>query len=261
MPGWRTATQLFFAYTILAALITGRLPRRNRWLAIGGAGVGLLLNNVPVGAQLVPALEHWILPPVLLLLGYWASGLLFAAPMPRAERALHGLDRRLRIRPLAARTPRWLAELLELAYAGVYPLIPIALVIHLVFATHPNPDRFWTLILITDYICFGVLPWVQTRPPRALEQGEPWASRFRRFNLRLLGSTSIGVNTFPSGHAAEALAAAVLVLDAPWPIVAWMFLNAALISAGAVLGRYHFAGDALAGWGVTIVVWLAMAAR
>jgi membrane-associated phospholipid phosphatase len=72
----------------------------------------------------------------------------------------------------------------------------------------------------------------------------------------LLGKTSIQVNTFPSGHAAEALAAFLLVLDAPALIATAMLLNALAISAGAVFGRYHFAADILAGWAVAVVVWL-----
>jgi len=34
-----------------------------------------------------------------------------------------------------------------------------------------------------------------------------------------------------------------------------MFFNTAAISAGAVLGRYHYAADAIAGWIVAVVVW------
>ena len=112
-------------------------------------------------------------------------------------------------------------------------------------------------MLITDFVCFGVLPWVQTRPPRALEAGDPWPSSFRAFNLRLLGATSIQVNTFPSGHAAEALAAALLVLGAPPGVVVMMFAAALAVSAGAVLGRYHYLADALAGWAVAVAVFWA----
>ncbi len=102
-----------------------------------------------------------------------------------------------------------------------------------------------------------MLPWVQTRPPRALEAGDPWPSSFRALNLRLLGATSIQVNTFPSGHAAEALTAALLVLGAPAGIMVLMFVAALAVSAGAVLGRYHYLADALAGWGVAAgVFWL-----
>ena len=56
--------------------------------------------------------------------------------------------------------------------------------------------------------------------------------------------------------AAVCLAAALLVADAPWPVVVWMGANAILISAGAVLGRYHYAADALAGWIVALAVWM-----
>ena len=146
-------------------------------------------------------------------------------------------------------------ELLEASYAGVYLLIPVALFVHLWYSVSPDPNRFWSVVLITDFICFGMLPWVQTRPPRALEGVDPWRSRLRRFNLRLLGSTSIQVNTFPSGHAAEAVVAALLVLDAPAAIVGLMLLAAFAVSAGAVLGRYHYLADAVAGWIVAAAVW------
>jgi membrane-associated phospholipid phosphatase len=191
-----------------------------------------------------------------LLIGYWASGLLFVAPSPRQETALRWLDDRLAILEVARRTPRWLAEACESAYAGVYLLIPLALLLHLMYSASPDPDTFWSVVLITDFVCFGVLPWVQTRPPRALESGEPWSSSIRRFNLRLLGATSIQVNTFPSGHAAEALIAALLALDAPAVVVGLMFVAASAVSAGAVLGRYHYLADALTGWIVAVVAFL-----
>jgi membrane-associated phospholipid phosphatase len=68
---------------------------------------------------------------------------------------------------------------------------------------------------------------------------------------------SVRVNTFPSGHAAEALAAALLTAAAPAPVNMLMLVNALAVSAGAVLGRYHYAVDAVAGWVVAVVVWLA----
>jgi len=95
-------------------------------------------------------------------------------------------------------------------------------------------------------------------PPRALESGEPWQSSLRLFNLRLLGATSIQVNTFPSGHAAEGLAAFLLALAAPPGIVVAMFLAAVAVSAGAVLGRYHYLADALVGWVVALGVFVVL---
>lgn len=252
---WEIASVIFFAYTVAATIALARLPRRSRVQALTGASAGLLLTVASVLLPPTPALHAWFLPPALLLLAYWTSGRLFVAPMPAAERALTRIDRALNISSLAAHTPRPLVELLEIAYAGVYPLIPVALAIYLFLTPAPNANRFWTVVLTTDYVCFGVLPWVQTRPPRALEATEPWTSRFRAVNLRLLGAASIQVNTFPSGHAAEALAAALLVVAAPLPFAIGMFIAAAAISAGAVGGRYHYAADAILGWLVALTVW------
>jgi hypothetical protein len=250
MRVWITAGVLFFVYVAAVSLVLPWLPARQRWLAIAGGLAGLLLCRAADAIPHHRVLHEWVLPPAILLLAYWIGGLLFVAPMPRVERALESIDRNLRIDRLSAALPRWLAEMLEVAYVGVYPTIPIALAIHLLSDPAPDPDRFWTVILITDFICFGCLPWVQTRPPRAGRIGDPWISTVRRLNLTLLGRTSIQVNTFPSGHAAEALAAALLVANAPWPVAAAMFVNAGLISAGTVLGRYHYAADVLAGWAV-----------
>ena len=258
MRGWQIASGIFFLYIAGVAAVMRGLDATRRRLVVAGACGGLI---VAAGAGFAPQpafaiLNDWIVPPALLLVGYWTSGLLFVAPMPRAERVLMGIDRALGIRRIAAATPRAIAELLEVAYAAVYPVIPAALILHLTLSSDPDPARFWTVILATDCVCFGMLPWIQTRPPRALETEPPWTSHVRVFNLRLLGTASIQANTFPSGHAAEALAAALLVLDAPIASVLAMFAIALAISAGAVLGRYHYAADALAGWAVAAAVWL-----
>ena len=257
MHTWSQASLLFFGYISLLALSLPGLDRRKRRLALAGGAFGAL---VTVASQVAPnpILNDWVVPPALLLMAYWTSGLLYRAPMPAAERTLCRIDELLRVRSIAAATPRLVAELLELAYLAVYPVIPLALIIHVATSDVPDPSRFWTVILVTDYLCFGMLPWIQTRPPRALETEPPWSARFRAFNLRLLGKTSIQVNTFPSGHAAEALAALLLVLEAPPVLVGWMLINAGAISAAAVLGRYHFAADILVGWVVALVVWLAV---
>lgn len=255
---WEAASAVFFLYTLAAALLLRGVSSAGRRRALLFAGAGLAIACISSQLLTRVVLHGWLLPPALLLLAYWASGALFVAPMPDAEDALMGIDRRLGIRALAARTPRPIAEVLELAYAGVYPLIPIALVLHLAEAPRPDAARFWSVILITDYLCFATLPWLQTRPPRALEPGPPWGARLRAFNVGLLGKASIHVNTFPSGHAAEGLAAALLVSGAPAAVVVAMIAAALAIAAGAVLGRYHYALDALTGWAVAVTVWLAV---
>jgi hypothetical protein len=257
MPVWASASVPYFLYVAAVAVVLRGLRPLARLRACAGAAVGLLLAIL--GARTDAFwLQLVVLPPMTLLVAYWCSGFLWVAPMERIEDFFIRSDRLLHVPQAAARLPRAVSELLELAYAGVYPLIPIALALHLSYASQPDADHFWTVILITDFICFGMLPWVQTRPPRALDASPPWRSRLRLFNIRLLGETSIGVNTVPSGHAAEAVAVTLLLVDAAFPVGVAMAFAAIAISAGAVLGRYHFALDALAGWLVAIAVWMAI---
>jgi hypothetical protein len=255
MPAWLTATWGFFAYIGVVSALTRGLDSRRRRLALAGTVAGLVVAAIATIAR-HPLLHDWVIPPLALLIFYWTSGRLFVSPMPRAERLLLGLDRVLRVRQTAESMPVALSEFLEFSYAAVYPVVPLALVIHLTSTHAVDASRFWTVILVTDYICFGMLPWIQTRPPRALEPEPPWHARFRPVNLRLLGKTSIQANTFPSGHAAEGLAAALLVIGAGPLAVSAFLVMAVAISAGAVLGRYHYAADAFAGWTVALIVWL-----
>src|SRR5262245_165895 len=257
LRGWEVASLIAFTYAALAAAVLRRgLTSAVRFRAVGASIAGLAVTVASFIAPTNVVLHDWLFPPVLLLLFYWTTGLLFVAPMQRVEATFMGIDRALLIRDLSARTPTWLVEILEAAYAGVYGLIPIALVLHLCFATAPDADRFWAVILVTDFVCFGFLPWIQTRPPRALESGEPWHSSLRSFNLKMLGAASVQVNTFPSGHAAEALAAALLAASVSPAVFLGMSVAALAVAAGAVFGRYHYAIDAFTGWFVAVTVWL-----
>jgi hypothetical protein len=250
---WQLGTLIFFAYVAGIAMLRRGLPARRRARALLAAAGGAILA---VALRLVPAdgvLAVWIAPIALLFIAYWASGFLFVAPMAGAEALLARIDAALRIDRASARMPRMIAEVLELAYTGVYPLIPLAL--FLALRSNVSVDRFWTVVVFTDLICFAMLPWIQTRPPRAVMAVQPWRASWRRMNRRIIDVSSIRVNTFPSGHAAEGLAAALLLSGGAWPVVACMFVSAAAISAGAVFGRYHYAADALAGWAVAILVW------
>jgi hypothetical protein len=199
---WQFGSAIFLGYLLLVAALPRGLRPGKRPRVVAGASFGLATLAVSMALPAGGVANVWVLPPALLLIGYWTSGLLFVAPMPGA-----------------------------------------------------SADRFWSVVLFTDYVCFGMLPWFQTRPPRAMGFGVPWRSRWRGINVRLLDASSVQVNTFPSGHAAEALACALLVTGAPAPVVWWMIFNAVAISAGAVFGRYHYAADAIAGWAVALLVW------
>lgn len=250
---WQIGTLVYFGYLLVVAALPRGLPGAKRLVVAGGALAGAALAAVSMRLPADAIANVWILPPSALLVGYWTSGRLFVAPMPRAEHLLMRIDRALRIDAIAGRLPRAIAELLELGYCGVYLLALIGL--SLAIRTGVSPGRFWSVVLLTDYICFGMLPWIQTRPPRALGASTPWQSRVRDLNLRVLDASSVQVNTFPSGHAAEAMALALLTSGSPGAVVAVMCLAGAAVSAGAVFGRYHYAADAIAGWAVALVVY------
>jgi membrane-associated phospholipid phosphatase len=256
MAEWIRWSIAFVGYAAVAAAVRPGVSTPARLRAWGGCAFAAALLAIAWRLPRESVANVWILPPIVLLAGYWTTGRLFVRPMPWAERVLGSLDRRWHIQAIATRCPPLAGELLELAYSSIYIVIGVALLLAL--RSGVTADRFWTVILVTDYVCFGMLPWFQTRPPRDVGFDVPWQSRWRGVNERLLEAGGVRVNTFPSGHAAEALAAALLVTGAPAAFVAGMFFAALAISAGAVLGRYHYALDAIAGWAVAVVVWWAL---
>ncbi len=256
LMSWQAGALVFFGYLAATTAVLRGMTRARRLSALAFIASGAAVLTV---SWLLPAthpLNNWILPPSLLFIGYWASGRFFVAPMPVLERGLIDIDRALGIDAIAARMPAVVVEILEIAYTFVYPLVPIGLFL----ALHEGiaAERYWAIVLITDFICFGMLPWFQTRPPRSVGVPSPWNSRWRALNLQVLDASSVQVNTFPSGHAAEGLAVALLLAGAPAPIPVIMFFCALAISAGAVFGRYHYAADALAGWAVALAVFFSI---
>jgi membrane-associated phospholipid phosphatase len=250
----------YFGYLAILSW-TGRAPaRRAARLATSGAVLG-----VPLVAWVAadwPELRDFV-PAAYLLAGYRMSGLFFSRPMTDVERALLRLDRQLfrsldldrRIREM----PRAVLEALELAYLWCYPMVPAGLVALIVAGRADLADWFWTVVLSAEFTCYGLLPWIQTRPPRAIE-GEIAVDargvRLRSLNRAVLERGSIQVNTFPSGHAAGALAVSLALLPIGSPAAAAFAVLALGIATASVVGRYHYAADSVAGLVVAIAVWV-----
>jgi hypothetical protein len=245
-------TVAYFAYLAGAAAVMPRLGRPLRGRAIGAATavVMAVLAAAAFGARAM-VWRDWI-PVTYILIGYWLPALLVTRTNPAFERRLLTLDRHWlgieNVTTIGERAPRPVIELLEFAYLLCSPMIPIGLACLYVAGLREEADRFWTAVLLAVFGCYGVLPWLPTRPPRAIE-GEPKRSfgLIRRVNLRVLGRASIQLNTFPSGHAAASLATA-LAVGARLPLAGLpLGLLALAIAIGSVVGRYHYAADALAG--------------
>jgi undecaprenyl-diphosphatase len=239
------------------------LPAGRRRLVTLAAAADLALvwwlSGVTTSAGLIA--RDW-LPALQILIGYWLSGAFFLRPMTAVEAWLAKWDRTLfdalGARHVAERGPRLLLEYFEGAYLTVYLLVPLGFGVAYWFAPAVDVDRYWTIVVAAELACYAMLPWIQTRPPRALGLHAAVEDRrlaVRRLNALVLGLGSIQVNTFPSGHAAGAFATAFAVglfVPAAQPV---FLVLAASITIASVVGRYHYAADSIAGVAVAIGVW------
>jgi membrane-associated phospholipid phosphatase len=253
----------YLAYLAVLAWIMP-LPAARRRLVTAVAVVDIALIWWVSQAESATGLfvRDW-LPAIQILLAYWLSGAFFLRPMTTIEAWLASWDRRLfetlGAGQIAMRGPRWLLEYFELAYLTVYLLVPAGFGVVHFLAASVDVDQYWTIVVGAELLCYAMLPWIQTRPPRALRlhcavESRPQA--IRRLNVFVLGLGSIQVNTFPSGHAAGALATALAVaLFVPAAFMPFLVL-AASITIASVIGRYHYAADSAAGVLVALAVWM-----
>jgi hypothetical protein len=252
-------------YFLFLALLAWSRPvnPRARW------GVTALAAFVLVAVSLTAAmpsrtstsLHDWV-PVALLVLGYWAPGGLVTGPHVRFERWLRTVDERLFASSSGNRLlhlPAPVNALLEASYATVYPLVPVSIGLILAAGAYSEVERFWTTVLGAEYVCYGLLPVLPTRPPRAL-QHDPKASvtSAGRLNLWVLDRFSNRWNTFPSGHVAGSMACGLAVTPV-LPVAGAILIGVAvLIAVASVVRRYHYAADAVAGAGVALATFVAV---
>ena len=265
---WQDVAVGYLSYLAVVSLARREYAKARAPLFIAAAaawGVVVVLGR----AALSPALEV-VLPSLILLTGYWLSGLLFVRPDPRLERWLLSADEIVLTRPGVLtwfRTaPRVVTEYFELSYLLVYLAVPAGAVTLAIGGHADQIGRFWTVVLLAEFACYGMLPWIQTRPPRVLENLESWGppsggpgrprTPIRGLNHAIVGRASIQANTLPSGHAAGAFATA-LAVGATMPAAGAVFLILAVsIALATVLGRYHYVIDTVLGVIVAVAAWL-----
>jgi hypothetical protein len=264
--GWDLVALVYVSYLAAVALARREFARA-RWpllVATAGAWVSRVAVAVAGGsAASLPTALHVALPALVLLVGYWLSGLLFVRPDVWTERRLQAIDDVVLIRSgvLAwfRRAPRGVTEYFELSYLLVYFMIPAGAAMLALGGHRDRIAGYWTIVLLAEFACYGMLPWIQTRPPRAIEAastGTPPSHLMRRLNLGVARRASIQVNTVPSGHAAGAAAAALAVGSTMPAAGAGLMVLAISIAAASVLGRYHYLVDAVLGVAVALAVWL-----
>ena len=233
---------VYFAYLAVLALVV-RAPARNRVRVVG-------VSAAVIACAWFLGMPH-VMPLAYLLIGYWLPASLVTRPNAAIERRLLAFDQQLfgdGLPEFVRRAPRMVAEYLELAYLFCY-VVPAAGYAWLVIAGFSvKSEPFWEIVLTASFLCYGLLPWIPSRAPRAIEPTQvPERSAIRRWNLAILARGSVQWNTFPSGHTAASVATA-LALGAVVPAGGTVLgIVAASIAAGSVVGRYHYAADAIAG--------------
>jgi membrane-associated phospholipid phosphatase len=245
------AAAFFLAFALVAPLTRAPKQRRARAALLSAA----LVVAVIVATLVSPDLRGWF-GHGYLVAGYWIPALLVTSPYQasRFENWLILSD--LRYRTFAITLPVWAVSILELSYLLCYVLVPIAFVFVWSKGTPVDVDRFWTAVLLSGYVCYGSLPWLISRPPRVLNASTNDTVGVRGVNQFVLTRVSHGLNTFPSGHVAVSLAAALGVLPVSRPAGTTLLVIAAAIAAGAIVGRYHYAVDVAFGAVLGVLAWL-----
>jgi membrane-associated phospholipid phosphatase len=204
-----------------------------------------------------------VVPSLALLVTYRISGAFFITPNVPVEHRLLAVDAaaldRTGLLDAYRAAPVVVHELVELFYLLVYAVVPLGATVLALGGRADSLEGYWAVVFAAEVTCYAVLPWVQTRPPRAIERDADAAANgplLRRLNLAVLRVGSIQVNTFPSAHAAGSVAIALTVASAI-PSAGVVFLALALgITISTVLGRYHYLADSVLGVAVGMVAWL-----
>ena len=259
----RHSESLALAYFVyLAAIGWLRDVPLNRRLVVTAGGLTMCAAIVAIGRVGGLVLRQWA-PNGYVLAGYYLCGRLFVQPSTRVESWLLHWDRRLLGDPSTRfhRWPSFLLAYLEVVYMGCFLLVPAGFAALAWTGHQAEADRYWTMVLAAEFGAFAPLPIVPTRPPWALAPRAVLNDRaVHRFASLFVRRTTIGANTFPSGHTAGSLAIALAVI-VTLPRTGTVLLALALsIALACIVGRYHYIVDVIAGAALALAIWAAAAA-
>ena len=258
----------YFLYASIFSALSSLRPGVLVWrggLTLAGAALVLLLARAEArtGSRFFSIVRDW-LPAPLVLVAYWAVDWF----LPPAQR--HGweytwihLDRLLLNgwggRAAIESCGPVLPFLLELCYSLVYAIPPVSIGILYILGRRARVDRFLFTLLLGTLTTYMLLPHFPSVGPRLVFAGEDlpaFSTVFRSLNLWLLDHYDIGASVFPSGHVTVGFSAAFAMLLAlpEKRRVGWVLgALATAVAIATVYGRYHYAVDALAGLGVSLL--------
>ena len=245
----------YFGYFVVACWWP-RLPAARRTFLIGASAVAA--GAVVAVARAEISWVRELAPIAYILVGYFLSGYLFASPSIAVESWLMRWDRRLLGDPSTRfiSWPRVLVAGLELIYMGCFLMIPAGAGLLALTGHAGLVDRYWSMVISAEFLAFGPLAFIQTRPPWVLERKPELADKaIHRLAVQMVEHLSIRVNTFPSGtrpvrsrSGSPSWAAALGRRGASG--------LAAGVCVACVVGRYHYVIDVVAGAFVAFTLWL-----
>ena len=157
------------------------------------------------------------------------------------------------------RAPRALIEYLELAYLLCYAVVPAGFACLLLAGYAADAlDTFWSVVLLAAFGCYGVLPWLPTRAPRAIE---PPATRDALVDQEIesggVESRQRAVEHVPKRPYGGVIGDGARGGHSYAPRrCACSGVVAVSIAAGSIVGRYHYAADAIIGAAVAVLAFV-----
>ena len=149
---------------------------------------------------------------------------------------------------------------LEACYLCVYGVGLFGVAVLYLLRRRDQVDRFLALYVSGTLLAYAFFPYFPSQPPRLLFPNvDPpqFLTAMRTLNLWILQEGTIHSSVFPSAHVSSAFSAAwgmFFVLPRRKMFGGAMVTYAVCVSVATVYGRYHYVADALAGFGISLVV-------
>ena len=267
----RSSEWLLIGYFGYVALITALFPLdpQVKWLALAVfALVTTLLMVLAIaesfGSREVFSIARDWVPLALTLVAYREMD--WFAPLARNyslelrwlewdRRLLYGGGLQHAIEAWGA----WLPAYLEFCYLLVYAVGPFS--VSVLYTQHRRElvNRLLLVYLAGTLLAYALFPYFPSDPPRTLFSGADMPNvmtPLRQFNLWIVSGYGIHSSVFPSAHVSSAFSAAGALL---WLLPdrrrfgCGMLGDAVSVAVATVYGRYHYAADAVAGLGVSVI--------
>jgi membrane-associated phospholipid phosphatase len=148
---------------------------------------------------------------------------------------------------------------LEICYLLVYGVSIYCIARLTAVAGRKAINRFWNIFLLGTLGAYTIFPYFPTEPPRYAfpDIAMPTIiTGVRQLNLYLLDRTTIHSGVFPSAHVSCAFSAAfamLLLMPGKQRDGWWLLIYAMSVSVATIYGRYHYAVDVFAGFGISLL--------